>query len=245
MVARDQAGAYARTYEFHHGAVLTEGVKEMVWSGKLPDEYFDEFVFAAFLAGSLAAGTKLYFPVSQDCEKGAQPGPRCRPRAGRARAENRRRRASPYCRSPTKAKRAQTFKVGTLVIEAPWARATPGGAQVGGGYMKITNTGKEADRLTGGSLPIAGEVEVHEMTMAGDVMKMRRLPDGLEIKPGATVELKPGGNHLMFTGLRGALKAGQAIKGTLVFQKAGTVEVEYRVAPIGAPSRGGGGHSHH
>ena len=60
-----------------------------------------------------------------------------------------------------------------------------------------------------------------------------------------TVELKPGGNHLMFTGLRGALKAGQAIKGTLVFQKAGTVEVEYRVAPIGAPSRGGGGHSHH
>ena len=143
--------------------------------------------------------------------------------------------------------RRKRFKVGALVIEAPWARATPGGAQVGGGYMKITNTGKEADRLIGGSLPIAGEVEVHEMAMAGDVMKMRRLADGLEIKPGATVELKPGGNHLMFMGLRGGLKAGQAIKGTLVFQKAGTVEVEYRVAPIGAQSGGGGGggHSHH
>jgi copper(I)-binding protein len=68
--------------------------------------------------------------------------------------------------------------------------------------------------------------------------------DGLEIKPGESVELKPGGNHLMFMGLRGGLKAGEAIKGTLVFQKAGTVEVEYRV---GAQSGGdgGGGHSHH
>jgi periplasmic copper chaperone A len=131
------------------------------------------------------------------------------------------------------------------VIEAPWARATPGGAKVGGGYFKITNTGKEADRLTGGSLPIAKDVEVHEMAMSGNVMKMRRLPDGLEIKPGQSVELKPGGNHLMFVELRAALKAGEPIKGTLTFQKAGTVEVEYRVAPIGAQSGSGGGHAHH
>jgi copper(I)-binding protein len=134
------------------------------------------------------------------------------------------------------------------MIEGPWARATPGGAQVAGGYMKITNTGTDADRLVGGSLPIASEVEVHEMAMSGNVMKMRRLAEGLEIKPGQTVELKPGSYHLMFTGLRSGLKAGQTVKGTLAFEKAGTVEVEYKVVPIGAQSGGGakgGGHSHH
>ncbi len=136
-----------------------------------------------------------------------------------------------------------TYSIGALVIEAPWARATPGGAKVAGGYVKITNTGKEPDRLIGGSLPIAAEVEVHEMAMSNNVMRMRRLADGLEIKPGQTVELKPGGYHLMFMGLSSGLKAGQPVKGTLVFQKAGAVEVEYRVAPIGAQS--GGGHVHH
>jgi periplasmic copper chaperone A len=130
----------------------------------------------------------------------------------------------------------KTFKVGPLVIEAPWTRATPGGAQVGGAYLKITNTGAEADRLIGGSLPIATSVEVHEMTMTDGVMKMRKLEKGLEIKPGQTVELKPGGYHVMFMGLREGLKQGQPIKGTLVFEKAGSVEVEYVVAPIGAQS---------
>ena len=130
----------------------------------------------------------------------------------------------------------KTYKVGPLVIEAPWARATPGGAQVGGAYLKITNTGAEADRLIGGSLPIAASVEVHEMSMTDGVMKMRKLEKGLEIKPGQTVELKPGGYHIMFMGLREGLKQGQPVKGTLVFEKAGTVEVEYLVAPIGAQS---------
>jgi copper(I)-binding protein len=130
----------------------------------------------------------------------------------------------------------KTFKVGAIVVEAPWARATPGGAQVGGAYLKITNTGTEADRLVGGSLPIAAAVEVHEMSMTDGVMKMRKLDKGLEIKPGQTVELKPGGYHLMFTGLREGLKQDQPVKGTLQFEKAGSVEVEYRVAPIGAQS---------
>jgi hypothetical protein len=141
----------------------------------------------------------------------------------------------------------KTYTVGQLVIEAPWTRATPGGAQVAGGYVKITNKGPEADRLIGGSLPVASAVEVHEMAMTDGVMRMRHLEKGLEIKPGQTVELKPGGYHLMFTGLREGLKEGPPVKGTLVFEKAGTVEVEFRVAPIGARSDGGasGGHKHH
>jgi len=146
--------------------------------------------------------------------------------------------------SPPRAPLAETaadksYKVGLLVIEAPWARATPGGAQVGGAYLKITNTGAEPDRLLGGTLPIAAAVEVHAMSVTDGVMKMRKLETGLEIKPGQTVELKPGGYHLMFTGLRQALQQGQPIKGTLQFEKAGSVEVEYRVEPIGAPSREG------
>ncbi|NJO22067.1 MAG: DUF1775 domain-containing protein [Sphingomonadales bacterium] len=240
-------GAYERSYKFYHGSVLTEGVKEIVWTGKLSDEFYDAFMFAAFLTDSLAAGTTLHFPVYQQCEKGARawadvPTPGQDAHALKSPAPG-------VALLPVADKKAatQSFKVRALIIEAPWARATPGGAQVAGGYMKITNTGTEPDRLIGGSLPIASEAEVHEMAMTGDVMKMRRLSDGLEIKPGTSVELKPGGNHLMFTGLRGALKAGQPVKGTLVFQKAGTVEVEFRVAPIGAQSGsgGGGGHSHH
>jgi copper(I)-binding protein len=137
----------------------------------------------------------------------------------------------------------RTYKIGSIVIEAPWARATPAGAKVAGGYLKITNTGQQADRLTGGSLPIASDVEVHEMSMANGVARMRRLQQGLEIKPGQTVELKPGGYHLMFMGLHGALKDKDTIKGTLVFEKAGSVEVEYKVAPIGAQS-GGKMHMH-
>ena len=74
------------------------------------------------------------------------------------------------------------------------------------------------------------------MSMTDGVMRMRKLEKGLEIKPGQTVELKPGGYHIMFMGLREGLKQGQPIKGTLVFEKAGTVEVEYLVAPIGAQS---------
>jgi copper(I)-binding protein len=138
----------------------------------------------------------------------------------------------------------RVYKLGQLVVEAPWARATPGGAQVGGGYLKITNMGKESDRLIGGSLPVATSVEVHQMTMSNGVMKMRRMEHGLDIKPGETVELKPGSYHLMFNGLRESLKQGQTIKGTLQFEKAGFIEVEFQVAPIGAMGTQTGGHMH-
>ena len=90
--------------------------------------------------------------------------------------------------------------------------------------------------------PNAGRFEIHESTEIGGVMRMRPLAQGLEIKPGETVELRPGGHHVMFMDLREGLKQGQSVKGILQFEKAGSVEVEYRVAPVGG---GGGGHSHH
>jgi periplasmic copper chaperone A len=129
---------------------------------------------------------------------------------------------------------AQNYKVGSIEIEQPWARATPKGATIGAGYMKITNTGSEPDRLVGGSIAFAKRFEVHSMTMEQGVMKMREVKDGLEIKPGETVELKPGGYHVMFVDLKEPLKQGEDVTVTLKFAKAGTVEVKYPVAAAGA-----------
>ena len=129
---------------------------------------------------------------------------------------------------------AHDYKAGSIEIKHPWARATPKGAAVAGGYLTIVNTGAAADRLVGGSSPAAGKFEIHEMKMEQGVMKMRPLDQGLEIKPGATVELKPGSYHLMFLQLKAPFEQGQRVKGTLVFEKAGTVEVEYAVEAVGA-----------
>ncbi len=134
---------------------------------------------------------------------------------------------------------ADDVMVGPIKIATPWTRATPGGARVAGGFMTITNTGATPDRLVGGSAVVAGAFEVHEMSMQGDVMKMRRLENGLEIKAGETVMLKPGSYHVMMMNLKGPIEQGKPVKGTLVFEKAGTVEVTYQVAPIGAPSLDG------
>lgn len=129
---------------------------------------------------------------------------------------------------------ATSVRIGSLVIEAPWTRATPAGAKVAGGFMTITNSGTTPDRLIGGSFPLAGRFEVHEMAVANGVMTMRELAKGLEIAPGQKVEFKPGSFHVMFMDLKSQVREGQPIKGTLVFEKAGTVEVEYRIAPVGA-----------
>ncbi len=106
---------------------------------------------------------------------------------------------------------AEEYKAGSLQIENPWARATPGGAKIGGGYLTVKNDGGTADKLIGGSSPIAQKVEVHEMKSENGVMKMRALPGGVQIDPGQTVTLKPGGFHLMFVGLNKPLKQGEHV----------------------------------
>lgn len=137
---------------------------------------------------------------------------------------------------------AHDYAVGSLKIDHPWTRATPKGAAVAGGYLKITNNGAAPDRLVGGTFVNAGRLEVHEMKMDNGVMQMRPLAAGLEIKPGQTVELKPGSFHLMFMELKAPVEQGKRIKGTLTFEKAGTVEVEYAVEAVGSPPGGHHGH---
>jgi hypothetical protein len=134
--------------------------------------------------------------------------------------------------------RAEDVVAGALKISAPWARATPKGASVGGGYMNITNSGAESDRLVGGVSDASKHLEIHEMSMDNGVMKMRPATKGLEIKPGATIEFKPAGYHLMFVGLNKQLQQGQHIAATLQFEKAGKVKVDFPIEGIGAQGPG-------
>lgn len=131
------------------------------------------------------------------------------------------------------------FKAGDIEIVHPWSRATPDGAKVAAGYVKLVNKGA-ADRLVAVSGEIAGRGEIHEMAVDDKgVMTMRQLSAGVEIPAGATVELKPGSLHIMFMDLKERRKEGEKFSGSLTFEKAGTVNVEFAVdAAAGKPAGG-------
>ncbi|WP_296578116.1 copper chaperone PCu(A)C, partial [Phreatobacter sp.] len=147
--------------------------------------------------------------------------------------------------APTSQPAAAAVRAGSLTIAQPWARATPGGARVAGGYLTVTNTGAVPDRLIGGSAAFAERVEIHEMATRDGVMTMRALPAGLTIAPGQTVALKPGGLHVMFMELRTPLAEGQTVKVTLDFEKAGKVSLDFRIGSLGGRAAPGGEHHHH
>lgn len=124
-------------------------------------------------------------------------------------------------------------------VEGAWARTTVPGQAVGGGFLTITG-GAAPDRLVGASATaVARAVELHMMAMEGDVMRMREVP-GIDIPAGGTVELKPGGLHLMFVGLARPLAAGTRFPLTLRFEKAGAVQVDVPVAASQPPKKAGG-----
>lgn len=130
---------------------------------------------------------------------------------------------------------AASYKIGSLEIMGPWSRATPKGAPTAIGYMTIKNTGTAPDRLIAGSVDFASGFQLHSMVMENGVAKMREL-QGVDIAPGHTIEFKPGGSHVMFVGLKHPLAEGEHVKGTLVFEHAGTVQIEYDVQAVGAQS---------
>jgi periplasmic copper chaperone A len=126
---------------------------------------------------------------------------------------------------------AHEFKLGAIAIGHPYARATVPGQPAGGGFLKLENQGG-ADRLLSASANVSRSVELHTMSMDGDVMRMRQL-DAIELPAGKTVELKPGGLHIMFMGLKAPLKAGDSFPLKLKFEKAGEVTVEVKVEAPG------------
>ncbi|HEV7440210.1 MAG TPA: DUF1775 domain-containing protein [Methylobacterium sp.] len=243
-------GAYEKPYQSFHGTV-SEGVKTITWSGnELPDDQIDEFTFFARVSDAFAPGSTVYFPIEQDCTTGQYRWSEI-PAAGQSAKDLK----SPApgvlivaAAQKSAAAPPPAVKAGDLSIETPWMRATPGGAKVAGGYVRITNTGSTPDTLVAAAIPQAERGEIHAMSMEGGVMRMAPVEGGLTIKPGETVELKPGGLHLMFQDLKSGPKAGEAVQGTLTFARAGTVPVTFSVAPIGAQAPGGepaGGHHHH
>lgn len=129
---------------------------------------------------------------------------------------------------------AHDYRAGDLEIRHPASPAMLPGQPVGGGFLTVINHGDAADRLVAITSPVSGDVQLHDMVIENDVMKMRHLPDGIEIPAGATVELKPGGLHVMFFAPKAPFKEGDRIAATLTFEKAGAVDVTFNVeAPNG------------
>ena len=128
---------------------------------------------------------------------------------------------------------AQDYKLGSLEISQPWTRATAPTAKTGGGFVTITNKGTTPDRLIAARSATSAKAEIHEMKMDGNVMRMREVEKGLEIPAGGSVTLAPGGLHLMLMELKGPLKQGTRVPVTLVFEKAGKVDVELSVEAMG------------
>ena len=135
---------------------------------------------------------------------------------------------------------AQDYKLGSLEITTPWTRATAPTARTGGGFMTITNKGTTADRLVSARSTASEKVEIHEMQMDGSVMRMRELAKGLDIPPGATVMLKPGSYHIMFMELKAPLAKDAKVPVTLMFEKAGSIDVQLNVQAMGAMPQGHG-----
>ena len=138
---------------------------------------------------------------------------------------------------------------GSLEIQKLQIRATAPGMKATGGYLTITNHGKADDALISASADFAGRVELHEMLMDGDVMKMRERKAGIAVPAGSTVMLKPGGLHLMLMGLKQTLQGGQKLEVELNFASGRTLRLPAHVKRPGEISIGDGesdghGHSH-
>lgn len=241
-------GAYAKPFD-NHGTAMAEGTRQVVWSGgDLQDDWYDEFVIRGTVGKDVAPGTVLYFPTVQECASAKAdwtdvsgndelPNPAPAVTVTEAKAGGHGHAAAA----------AAPVVLGPLQITGAQSRATPPGAPVGGGFLTIANSGAE-DRLVAVKAPaITDDAQIHEMAMQGDVMQMRALPDGLTIPAGATVELKPGGYHIMFMALKKPLTEGETLAVTLEFEHAGAVEVPMTVGPIGSGKHDakGGGHGGH
>lgn len=245
-------GPYENTY-IDHGAELTEGVTGIVWSGgDLPDAWYDEFVFTGTFADTLAPGA-FHIPAVQECANGvaawtrmpgaegeAGPAPRVMLVAGDGSGGHEH--AHDHGAMDMVAGDPGAMVAGDLTVSHAFTRATLPNAPVGGGYFTIANAGESADRLVAATSPVAGEVQIHEMTMSGDVMEMHKLEDGVEIPAGGEVTFAPGGLHLMFMRLNQPFEEGAEVPVTLTFERAGEVSVMFAVGGFGAAADPHAGH---
>jgi periplasmic copper chaperone A len=136
------------------------------------------------------------------------------------------------------------YKAGDIEVSHPWTWNTPPGAKVGGAFFTL-RSGASADKLVGAESAIAGKTEIHTHAIENGVMRMRAISH-IEIGAGKSVELKPGGFHIMFFDLKKQLDPGINIPLTLTFEKAGKIQVEVVVEDraIGKGASNHTGHKH-
>jgi len=119
-----------------------------------------------------------------------------------------------------------------LEVSGAFLRAPPKAAN-GAGFLTITNSGKQDDKLIAASASVSKAVELHTHIKDGEIMRMRKV-DSIAVPAGGKAELKPGGDHVMFIDLTAPLREGDKVALTLTFEKAGEIKVEMPVASVGA-----------
>ncbi|MBW6424704.1 DUF1775 domain-containing protein [Rhizobium sp. XQZ8] len=251
-------GAYAKTYD-NCGEKATSGPVEIRWKGgNLPDAYYDTFNIQGKVSG-IAAGKTLAFPAVQLCGTDGKvawdqiapegtnphslksPAPTLTVTAKNAGGHDEHagmdmsgmNMAGMSMGGGASSAHDDVVKAGDLEVTGAFTKAMLPGQPVGGGYFTIKNNGKADDKLVSITSPVAGMVEMHEMAMQGEVMRMRRLDGGIAIPAGKTVELTPGGLHLMFMKVKEPFKAGGAVQATLTFEKAGKVDITLPIEAAG------------
>ncbi|MBB4122976.1 copper chaperone PCu(A)C [Martelella radicis] len=136
----------------------------------------------------------------------------------------------------------QQVKVGDLAISGAFARATLPGAPVGGAFLTIENQGDQDDRLVSATADFAGMTQLHNMRMEGEVMKMYQMENGIPLPAHETVQLAPGGLHVMFMKLKQPLVEGDTVEVELTFEKAGAVTIDLPVESFAAKTMEGMDH---
>ncbi|MGO4135665.1 DUF1775 domain-containing protein [Rhizobium brockwellii] len=242
-------GEYQKTYD-NHGDKVNKGAIEIRWkNGNLSDDFYDTFVIQGKVSG-IAAGTSLAFPVTQMCgdtveawdqvaKEGGDahgmksPAPLLKVVAGEDHGHDHDDMAgmdmSAMAGMGAAAPAGETVKAGDLEVSGGFAKAMLPGQPVGGGFFTVKNNGQTDDRLVSVSSPAAGEVQIHEMVTKDNVMRMRQLKDGIAIGAGETVKLEPGNLHLMFQKVKTPFKQGDTVPVTLIFEKAGKVDLVLQV----------------
>lgn len=216
-------GSYAVPFD-NHGTEMTEGTREIVWSGGVvEDGWYDEFVFIGTFGADLSGD--VTFDVVQYCGDASESWTPAVSLSGSV---------VPAEDHSAHHVAGNAVTAGDLVLSDAFTRATLPNAQVGGGYVAIENSGETDDRLIEARSPMAAEVQLHEMRVVNDVMQMRHLVEGIAIPAGETIELAPGGLHLMFMGITTPFVEGETVPVTLVFEEAGEIEVELAVLGFGA-----------
>ena len=138
---------------------------------------------------------------------------------------------------------AHDYKAGQIEVDDLWVRATAPGQVNGAGYMDIENNGATNDRLVAVRSGVSQTVELHQTATTNGVSTMRKV-DGMEVPAHSEVKFVPGGNHVMFLNLKAPLQEGTTFPATLVFEKAGSVDVQFKVKPLGHKASAAAHHGH-